>query len=86
MKRAAMPAKTNALQVTARCNTFSTVRFDTNSVPVEYVCKEITVKAGVFEVSLWYRGKQIANHPRLYGREGVQYKLEHHLPLLESSR
>jgi transposase len=72
-------------QVIARCNTFSTVRFDTNrySVPVEYVGKEVTVKAGVFEVSLWYRGKQIANHPRLYGREGVQYKLEHYLPLLE---
>ena len=72
-------------QVVATCNPFSTVRFDTNrySLPVEYVGKDITVKAGVFEVSLWYHGKQIATYPRLYGREGVTYKLEHYLPLLE---
>jgi transposase len=72
-------------QTIARCNTFSTVCFDTNrySVPIEYVGKEVTVKAGVFEVAIWHRGKQIASHPRLYERNGVQYKLEHYLPLLE---
>jgi hypothetical protein len=47
------------------------------------VGKEVTVKAGVFEVAIWHRGKQIASHPRLYERNGVQYKLEHYLPLLE---
>lgn len=72
-------------QVIASCNPFATVRFDTNrySVPVEYVGKDVTVKASVFEISLWYRGKQIAMHPRLYEREAVTYKLEHYLPLLE---
>jgi transposase len=72
-------------QTVAECNHFSTVRFDTNrySVPVEYVGKDITVKASVFEVSLWFRGKHIASHARLYEHGKVQYKLEHYLPLLE---
>ncbi len=72
-------------QVVASCNSFSTVRFETNrySVPVEYVGKDVTVKAGVFEISLWYRGQQIAKHDRIYERESVKYKLEHYLPLLE---
>lgn len=72
-------------QVVAKCNPFSTVRFDTNrySVPVEYVGKDITVKASVFEIFLWYRGNQIAKHPRLYERDAFHYELEHYLPLLE---
>ena len=72
-------------QAIVRCNTFSTICFDTNRypVPIEYVGKEVTVKAGVFGVFIWYRGKQIVSHPRLYERNGVQYKLEHYLPLLE---
>ncbi len=58
-------------QVVAECNQFSTVNFDKNrySAPVEYVGKNITVKASVFEVSLWHRGEQIASHLRLYGRD-----------------
>ncbi len=62
-----------------------TIRFRTNrySVSVEYVGKDITVKAGVFEISLWYRNKQIAKYPRLYDRNAVHYELEHYLPLLE---
>ena len=72
-------------QVIAKCNPFSTVRFETNrySVPVEYVGKDITVKASTFEVSLWYRGNEIAKHQRIYGRDDVRYELEHYLPLLE---
>ncbi len=72
-------------QTVVRCNTFSTVRFETNrySVPVEYAGKEVTLKASVFEVSIWYRGQRIASHPRLYERDCVQYKLDHYLPLLE---
>ncbi len=72
-------------QVVTLCNPFSTVRFETNrySVPVKYVGRNITLKAGVFEISFWYRGKEIARHSRLYGRDGTQYKLEHYLPLLE---
>ena len=75
-------------QVIAKCNPFSTVRFETNrySVPVEYVGKDITVKASTFEVSLWYRGNEIAKHQRIYGRDDVRYELEHYLPLLEKKR
>ena len=70
-------------QTIALCNTFSTVCFDTNrySVPIEYVGKEATVKAGSFEVAIWHRGKQIASHPRPSERNGVQYKPEHYHPL-----
>ena len=62
-------------QAIARSNTFSTVCFDTNrySVPIEYAGKEVTVKAGVFEVAIWHRGKHIASHPSLYERLGVQF-------------
>ena len=72
-------------QTVAKCNTFSTVHFETNrySVPVEYVGKDITIKASVFEIALWYRSKLIATHPRLYERDRIHYELDHYLPLLE---
>ena len=53
-------------QTVVLCNTFSSVRFDTNrySVPDEFVVKELTVKAGVFKISIWHRGKLNATTSR----------------------
>ena len=72
-------------QVLAKVNTFATVRFEKNrySIPVKYVGSEVTIKASVFEVTIWHRGQQIAQHPRLYDQNAVSYQLEHYLPLLE---
>lgn len=72
-------------QTVAKCNAFATVRFETNrySIPVEYVGKDVTIKASVFEIALWYRNNLIATHPRLYERDAIHYQLEHYLPLLE---
>jgi transposase len=72
-------------QVLAKVNHFSVVRFERNrySVPVDYVGSDVTVKASVFEVSIWYRGQRIASHLRSYDENAVSYRLEHYLPLLE---
>jgi hypothetical protein len=72
-------------QVMAKVNHFSVVRFERNrySVPVDYVGSDVTVKASVFEVSIWYRGQRIASHLRSYDENAVSYRLEHYLPLLE---
>lgn len=45
-------------QVMAKVNHFSVVRFERNrySVPVDYVGSDVTVKASVFEVSIWHEG------------------------------
>lgn len=72
-------------QTIAKCNAFSTVRFETNrySVPVEYVGKDLTIRASVFKIELWYRNNLVAEHSRIYERDLVHYELEHYLPLLE---
>ena len=64
---------------------FATVRFQTNrySVPVSFAGRLVTVKAGAFEVKIYYRGEEIACHPRSYGKYQTVYDLKHYLPLLE---
>lgn len=72
-------------QVIAKVNHFAVVRFERNrySVPTAYAGSDVTVKASVFEISIWHRAKQIASHPRSYGENTVSYHLDHYLPLLE---
>ena len=72
-------------QVIAKANHFAVVRFERNrySVPTAYTGCDVTVKASVFEISIWHRGIQIASHPRSYGDNTVSYQLEHYLSLLE---
>ena len=71
-------------QVIATCNAFSTIRFETNrySVPVEYVGKDLTVKASVFEVSYGTVARKLPGTPPLRAGRRQVY-LEHYLPLLE---
>lgn len=75
---------------TARCmnvrvNAFSTVRFKTNtySVPVNYVGYEVSIKGYPEKIDIYYKGKLIASHIRLMGRNQFSYHLEHYLPLLK---
>ena len=74
-----------AKRVQARVNTFSTVRFETNSysVPVKYCGQTVIIKALPERIEIWLRGETIASHSRCYGRECSIYQLEHYLPLLE---
>jgi len=69
----------------ARVDYYSTVRFETNcySVPVKWSGKQVSVKASGLEVKIYYRGEEIASHPRCYQKNKTRYLLEHYLPLIE---
>ena len=68
-----------------RVNAFSTVRFKTNSysVPVNYVGYEVSVKGYPEKIDVYFKGKLIASHLRLMGRNQFSYHLDHYLPLLK---
>jgi hypothetical protein len=61
------------------------VRFDDNdySVPVRYAHHPIVVKGYVDRVVLCYKAEKVAVHRRSWSKEGVFFKYEHYLPLLE---
>lgn len=59
------------------------IQFEKNyySVPYQYAGKTVDVKAGADTISIFYRGKRIATHPRF--PETARYKYatdEHHMP------
>jgi hypothetical protein len=66
-------------------NSLSLVRFDDNdySVPVRYAHHPIVVRAYAERVVLCHQGHEVAEHRRLWGREGVRYDPVHYLRLLE---
>ena len=68
-----------------RVDNYSTVRFETNSysVPVKWSGKQVTVKASGLELNIYYRGEEIASHPRCYRKYQTIYQLEHYIPLIE---
>ena len=68
----------------ARVNTFSTVRFKTNtySVPVKYVGYEVSIKGYPETVEIYYKGELISTHTRLVGKNLFSYHLDHYMPLL----
>ena len=74
-----------AKSINARVDSFSTVRFRTNrySVPVRYVGKQVGIKGYPETVRIFFNGDLIASHDRIFSRNGVSYRLEHYLPLLE---
>jgi hypothetical protein len=66
-------------------DSLSLVRFDDNdySVPVRYAHHPIVVRGYVDRVALCHKGEVIAEHRRLWGREGVSFDPVHYLALLE---
>lgn len=68
-----------------RVTSLSLVRFQGNSysVPVDYACREVTVKAYVSHVTIGHRETVIARHERSYGRDAFILDPVHYLPLLE---
>jgi transposase len=66
-------------------NSLSLVRFDDNdySVPVRYAHHPIVVRAYADRIVLCHGGREVAEHRRKWGREGVSYDPVHYLALPE---
>src|SRR5262249_54907682 len=66
-------------------NSLSLVRYDDNdySVPVRYAHHPIVVRADAERIVLCHQGREVAEHRRRWGREGVSYDPVHYLRLLE---
>lgn len=71
--------------VTAKVDSYSTVRFDNNyySVPANYTGKEMCIKGYSNEVAIIYQDTEIARHPRSYERGETKYRLDHYIDLIE---
>jgi hypothetical protein len=72
-------------KVSTFANSLSLVRFDRNdySVPVRYAHHPVVVKGYVERVEVCHREEEIAEHGRLWGKEGVSFDPVHYLALLE---
>jgi transposase len=73
-----------AARQTAKVDSSSRIRFETNaySVPWQYVHRTVEVKAFVDRVAVVADGRVIAEHRRSYGRHGQFLKLDHYLEIL----
>ena len=72
----------------ARVSTFCTVRFQTNdySVPAEYVGRQVGIKGYPETIEIYYEGKKIAEHARLFGKYEKSCRLVDYLELLGERR
>lgn len=70
---------------TAKVNTYSTIRFETNtySVPTRYVGYRLTIKAYIDRILIIDDEETVAVHKRLVGKNKEKYELDHYLDLLE---
>jgi transposase len=59
-----------------------TIRQNRYSVPVALVGLRVAARIGARELVLSHDGRQVARHPRLYGRFQTAAKLDHYLELL----
>lgn len=66
-------------------SSLSLVRFDGNdySVPVRYAHHPVVVKGYAGRVEVCFKGRRIASHNRLWGKEDVSFDPVHYLALLE---
>lgn len=69
----------------AKANSLSLVRFDTNdySVPTAWAHHSVTAVGNIQEVRLIVNDRVVARHPRDWARENVHYDPLHYLALLE---
>ena len=72
-------------KVSTFASSLSLVRFDRNdySVPVRYAHHPVVVKGYVERVEVCHHEEAIAEHGRLWGKEGVSFDPVHYLALLE---
>jgi hypothetical protein len=72
-------------QASTTVSSLSLVRFDNNdySVPVDYAHQPVVVKGYVDRVKICRHDQVLAQHKRLWGKEGVCFEPVHYLALLE---
>ena len=75
----------NQLTLGGKVDKYGTVIVDKNrySVPSSYVGRSVDVLLGVDTVSIFVKGKRIAEHERLYGNNKWQLDPDHYLDLLQ---
>jgi transposase len=59
-----------------------TIRQNRYSVPVSLVGRRVQAKIGAREIVVFHERRQVARHPRLYGRYQTSASLDHYLELL----
>ena len=69
---------------TGKADKFSTIRVDKNrySVPTEYACRCLSAVVFVDRIQIYYSGKHIASHRRLFGNNKWQLDPLHYLELI----
>jgi len=74
----------NAYLFDAKVNKYSTVVVDKNhySVPVSYVGLKVRVELSIGQVDIFYDGRRIAGHERLFGNNKWQLDPQHYLELI----
>lgn len=59
-----------------------TIKQNRYSVPVALVGLRLAARVGASQITITHEGREVARHPRLQGRFGVQARLDHYLELL----
>jgi hypothetical protein len=74
-----------SLKVSTTATSLSLVRFDCNdySVPTQYAHQPVVVKGNLSKVEIFRLDKRIAQHDRLWLKEGVTFNPLHYLAILE---
>lgn len=67
-----------------KADSYCTVAFDSNrySVPSHLAGHHVEVRGYAWEVRAFHKGRLVAAHPRLFGRDGTAYDPLHYLDLL----
>jgi len=79
------PAYTNELLRSGKVNNYSTVMADKNhySVPSRYAGLKVRLSLGAEQVNIFYDGRRIAHHERVYGNNKWVLEPDHYLDLLQ---
>jgi hypothetical protein len=74
-----------SLKISTTASSLSLVRFDCNdySVPTQYAHHPVVVKGSIAKVEIYRLEKKIAQHERLWIKEGVSFDPLHYLAILE---
>jgi len=76
----------STLQITTgKVDSYATVIVDKNrySVPTRYAGLRVRVVLAVMQVEIFYNGKKLATHPRLFGNNKWQLHPDHYLELIQ---
>ncbi len=75
----------NVYLLDTKVNKYSTVVVDKNhySVPVSYVGLKVRVELSIGKVDIFYNGRKITSHDRLFGNNKWQLDPQHYLELIK---